>query len=363
MASKRQRGGKWEYVVKRAGVLEKPLYLTFRSEAEGDAYCRNLEALLDRGIVPQEHRTPTRVMTLQELVDTYCRDHVVKQRDIEVLRTVTKASGSVLVSMIDAQWVDGWIEKMKRVENLAPATIRSKVGALARCTDWAQRKKLITLHDQPLRNLPEGYASYTAVDAALSGGAKQDEERDRRLTPDEERAIRTVLQRGVLDRKQRPLVLTEAQDLTNLFDLALETAMRLREMYSLYREQISLQRRTVFLDKTKNGDKRQVPLSSRAVTIVTSQLAIRDSDRLFPWDKGSDKLTSNYLSKLYAEVFEAAGCPDLRFHDLRHEATSRLFERTQLTVEQVMKITGHRSHRMMMRYLNLRGSDLADLLE
>ena len=71
------------------------------------------------------------------------------------------------------------------------------------------------------------------------------------------------------------------------------------------------------------------------------------------------KATSNYLSKLFADVFEAAGCPDLHFHDLRHEATSRLFERTNLAAEKIMKITGHRDHRMFMRYLKLRESDLA----
>ncbi len=68
------------------------------------------------------------------------------------------------------------------------------------------------------------------------------------------------------------------------------------------------------------------------------------------------------FSKLYAGIFGQAGCADLRFHDLRHEATSRLFEKTKLSETQIMKITGHKSHRMMMRYANLRGSDLAEQL-
>jgi integrase len=68
---------------------------------------------------------------------------------------------------------------------------------------------------------------------------------------------------------------------------------------------------------------------------------------------------SDYLTKLYKSIFEVAGCKGLRFHDLRHEATSCLFERTTLGEAQIMKITGHKTHRMMMRYANLRGSDLA----
>lgn len=52
MATKRKRGQAWQYVVKRAGLLARSLYLTFDEEAEGDAYVGRLEALLDRGVVP-----------------------------------------------------------------------------------------------------------------------------------------------------------------------------------------------------------------------------------------------------------------------------------------------------------------------
>ena len=47
-----------------------------------------------------------------------------------------------------------------------------------------------------------------------------------------------------------------------MFDMALETAMRMREIYTLTRDQVSLSKATIFLEKTKNGDKRQVPISS-----------------------------------------------------------------------------------------------------
>lgn len=360
MASKRLRGSKWEYVVKRAGVLDAPLYLTFADEAEGDEYCRKLEMLLDRGIVPTDHRPVSRVTSVSDLVHRYMDEKVVKEKDAAVLRTVERAVGKASLAGIDANWVDGWISDMKRVDKLAPATIRAKVGALARCADWGVRKKLLVLPDNPLRTLPEGYAGYTDDDALLAGIRKEDTERDRRLEPGEEDAIRRVLAVGVLPRKQQPLVLEHGEALTALFDLALESAMRLREMYTLTVDQVHLDKRTVFLDKTKNGDKRAVPLSTVAVHLLTG----RGDAMVFPWwSPGvSLKLTSNYLSKLFASVFEVAGCGDLHFHDLRHEATSRLFERTKLLPEQIMKITGHRSHRMMMRYLNLRGSDLADKL-
>jgi len=59
--------------------------------------------------------------------------------------------------------------------------------------------------------------------------------------------------------RQRPLELRYSEALTLLFDMALESAMRIREMYTLERGQIDLERPTIFLSKTKNGSKRQVP--------------------------------------------------------------------------------------------------------
>lgn len=87
-------------------------------------------------------------------------------------------------------------------------------------------------------------------------------------------------------------------------------------------------------------------------------------DLVFPWWNGDASVkarakVSDYLSKRFIDIFEMAGCPNLKFHDLRHEAVSRLFEKTNLSESQIMKISGHKSHRMMMRYANLRGSDLA----
>ena len=68
MAGKRKRPNGWEYVFKRAGVLDKPLYMTFASEEEGDAYATRLEALLNRGIIPTEHQAENKVTTLDALV-------------------------------------------------------------------------------------------------------------------------------------------------------------------------------------------------------------------------------------------------------------------------------------------------------
>lgn len=184
-----------------------------------------------------------------------------------------------------------------------------------------------------------------------------------------------ILEAGVLPRKLRPRPLDHARALRLLYVLALESAMRLREMFTLTVDQIDLGRRTVFLEKTKNGDKRQVPLSSVAVAELRDYLPQREIPAehnpaaVFPWWDGSMesralKRVSQDLGKTFHNtrspgIFEAAGCVGLCFHDLRHEATSRLFERTTLSETEIMKITGHKSHRMIMRYANLRASNLA----
>ena len=90
-------------------------------------------------------------------------------------------------------------------------------------------------------------------------------------------------------------------------------------------------------------------------------------DLIFPFwngDRATSKLAevTSTQSKKWARVFEHAGCPDIRFHDLRHEATCRFYERTTLGDVLIAKITGHKDLKMLKRYANLRGSDLAGQL-
>ena len=351
MATKRKRRSSWEFVVRRKGLLPKPLYLTFTSEQEGDRYVAKLEALLDRGVVPDEFRRQSGdLVTIEDAVREYL------------------------------EWVEVWVTGLKRERNLSPTTIRHHVGALARCFDWGTRRGVAALAVNPLRQLPKRYATYSDSDAsavrAVEGGVRVDVERDRRLQSDEERLIRATLAGEKPEGRERAFEIRWQGALECLFELALESGMRMREMYTLSKEQVSLSERTVFLEKTKNGDKRQVPLTSVAIKVLRrydKQVAQGkrgmqgfkfDGGLLFPWwtrDPGDDVLrkTTSLLSQQFARVFDAAGCADLRFHDLRHEATSRIFERSQLSDIEISRITGHKDPRVLRRYSNLRGSDLA----
>ena len=378
MAGKRKRkNGTWEYVFKKTGVLEKPLYMTFDTEEEGDAYAERLESYLARGIAPSELTPEVKAFTIRELLNTYESQAHPSAKDIGCFGPILTSRGDTALADINVRWVDTWIREMKLVDGNVPSTIRAKVGALSRACNWGVRKELMTLPDAPFSSLPNGYSQYSDEETRLLGEAKVDTERERRLEDGEHERILAVLESGVLPRDQRPYELPYPKAVRLLYILALESAMRMREMFTLSVSQINMSKKTVFLDKTKNGNKRQVPLSSVARAEIQDYLdhhrvipKEHKSDLVFPWWCGDvEKLASvsDMLSKLFHNdrspgIFDIAKCDGLRFHDLRHEATSRLFERTQLSETQIMKITGHKSHKMMMRYANLRGSDMAEAL-
>ena len=139
----------------------------------------------------------------------------------------------------------------------------------------------------------------------------------------------------------RPLVL-----------FAIETGMRRGEILSLTWENVHLGKRYVHLSDTKNGDSRDVPLSPQALELLGDLPGnIRSDQVVFP-------LHFEALKSSWRRACCRAGISDFRFHDLRHEATSRFFEKG-LNVMEVAAITGHKDLRILQRYTHLRAEDLA----
>jgi integrase len=181
--------------------------------------------------------------------------------------------------------------------------------------------------------------------------------RDRRLLP------------GELD---RIVSASESPVLSSIVQFALETAMRRSEIAGMTWGQVDLKRRTVTLLETKNGEKRIVPLSSEAVRILAGLPRRIDGN---VWGMASDSITQAFIravsraQKAYEKSFEEKRenpdplfLVDLTFHDLRHEATSRFFEKG-LNPMQVAAITGHKTLQMLKRYTHLKAEDLAELLK
>ena len=138
-----------------------------------------------------------------------------------------------------------------------------------------------------------------------------------------------------------------------LVRFAIETAMRQGEMLSLRWEHVDLRTRTAHLEDTKNGEARTVPLSSRAAAVL-EVLPHSIDGRVFP-------ISAQAVKRAWGRACRRAGIEGLHFHDLRHEATSRLAERLPNLIE-LAAVTGHKDPRMLKRYYHPRAADLAKKL-
>lgn len=144
--------------------------------------------------------------------------------------------------------------------------------------------------------------------------------------------------------------------------LAVETCMRQAELAGLEWNRVWLEGDSpyAFLDRTKNDRSRSVPLSTRAVAafreLLPSDGVKPKSGKVFPVE------TPRAFGHAFRDVVKDEEFPDLRWHDLRHEAISRLFERTDLREVEIMSISGHLRHEMVIRYTHIRTRRLAKAL-
>jgi integrase len=134
--------------------------------------------------------------------------------------------------------------------------------------------------------------------------------------------------------------------------------MRFGELVGVTWANVNLEKRTIFLPDTKNGSPRTVPLSTRALNAIQTQPRSIDG-RLFSAKSGS--IRSAYLIALSkAQTMQPDSksfLREFRFHDLRHEAVTRLFEKGLNTFE-VGMVSGHKTLSMLQRYTHLRSEEL-----
>lgn len=138
-----------------------------------------------------------------------------------------------------------------------------------------------------------------------------------------------------------------------LTSFAVETAMRRSEMLELRWSHTHLD--AGYLDLpgsiTQNRKPRLVPLSLRGLRILASQPQTGET---------AFDTNVNTVKQGFKRAFKPAGCVDLRLHDPRHEATSRLFERIDLRETEIGYVTGHTDPRMLQRYCNKRPEEFVD---
>lgn len=138
--------------------------------------------------------------------------------------------------------------------------------------------------------------------------------------------------------------------IAQMFLLSIETGMRQGEMLDLRWPEV--REKSLTLLKTKNGDKREIPLSLKAREIIATRKGV-DPDRVFPVD-------AQYVKSMFCRARNKTPYKDVRFHDARSEAVTRLSRK--LDVLQLAKVIGHRDPRSLMFYYAESADDMADRL-
>ena len=139
----------------------------------------------------------------------------------------------------------------------------------------------------------------------------------------------------------------------SLVSFAIETGMRQGEIAPMRWDHINWQCQTLKIPETKTDTPRTIPLSKKALE------ALRELPRCL--DGVVWGLQPHSISQAFRRACRRVGIENLHFHDLRHEATSRFFEKGLNTME-VSSITGHQDLRMLKRYTHIRAESLVNRL-
>ncbi len=329
MASFIQRrgpGGKrvWQAHIRRRGYPAQ--VRTFDNKTDAQAWAAMIESEIARSVFVS--RSEAEATTLREALDRY---------SVEV--SVNKRSGGREASTI--RW---W--QASPLAGRSMASIRGK-DISAAAADRTVRANTVRIRLALLSHLFNvartawGMESLSnPVELVKGQRPKLPRGRDRRLVSGEEtRLLATAA--------------TYGGEIGPIITWAIETAMRRGEIAAMRWKHIDWKARVLLVPETKAGIPRRVPLSSRAF-MVLGRLVCRIDGQV--WGMKPDS-----ISQAFERICSTAGIEGLTFHDLRHEATSRLFEKG-LNPMQVAAITGHKTLQMLKRYTHLRAEDLVELI-
>lgn len=337
MATIIKRGDlQWQAKIRRKGYPSQSR--TFELKADAEAWARDVEREMDRGAFLD--RTEAEKNTFGEILKRYKREITPSKKSASIeeviidnlLKTdlsklkMTALSGSAL-----AEWRDD------RLGEVSGSTVNREIDVISSVINLARKEWGIHIENPVtlIRRPPKGKA------------------RERRLVVDEEKRLLDALEET--PRREDGTFEKGARNpwLKPVVELAIETAMRRGELLSLEWQHVDLKRAVAHLPDTKNGDARDVPLSKKAVAVL-KKLPRSISGTVFP-------ITANALKKGFERACERAGIENFHFHDLRHEAASRISMRLSNVLE-LSAVTGHRDLRMLKRYYHPKAEDLAKKL-
>lgn len=328
MASITKRAEKWLARVRKAGYP--PVNRTFDSRREAQLWADSVELAMDRGEwSPHDLETEVSAkrMALGEALDQFYQQFIKRKREdprpefLRIERLKKSSLAKFRLSTLRKQHVSAYVQE--RLNAVGPDTVRLELALLSKLYSFA-------ISDWGMETLVNPVKGITKP--------KPSPGRERRLAPGEGGAMIAILN----DRYAAVMC------------WALETAMRRAEIARLQWEDIDFTRRRAIVRKGKNGTRRTVPLSRIALQIL----------ELLPHRSGSVfGVSADNISQEWIRGRDQAGIEGLHFHDLRHEAISRLFENTDLDLMEIRVISGHESLSMLARYTHLRAANLAERLD
>ncbi|HTM88400.1 MAG TPA: site-specific integrase, partial [Terriglobales bacterium] len=133
------------------------------------------------------------------------------------------------------------------------------------------------------------------------------------------------------------------------FEIAINTGMRLSEQYTLERVNVSLERKSVTVQQSKNGTARHIPLNARALAALKWVLESHSAAQVFPHHANA---TKGHAPRWFGSAVEKAGITPITWHGLRHTFASRLVM-AGVDIRTVQELMGHKSILMTMRYAHL----------
>ncbi len=334
MASIRKRRGPQDRTVWQAQVIRlgfKPQYRTFDSKGEAEAWARRVEGEMDAG--SWRDRSEGDRTSIATALERYILE-IIPHRADSVRKGETNRArqlqrgplARVSLSRLTGKDVADFIRWRER-GGAGANTIRHDLNTISHLFTVAT-----TAWGMPYLTNPVPFAK--AARPRIPPG------RERRLAGDEEARLLTA----------------SSPEFGAVIRFALATAMRRGEIAGLRWEQVELKRRCLTLgaSATKTRTARTVPLSPAALDVLRT-IPRRLDGSVFG-------LSVNAISLAWKRATRKAGVQGLTFHDLRHEAISRLFEDTDLDVMEIRAISGHKTLQMLARYTHLRTHRLADRL-
>ncbi len=337
-------GGKrvWQALIRRRGYPQQTR--TFSGKALAEAWARQIESEMERGVFVS--RSEAESTTLAEILDRYEKEVTPRKRgkgEDSIIRWWRASPlGSRTMASIRSKDVAD-VVKRKEDEGVGPRTVFGHLALLTHVFNLARKEWGMESLSNP---------------AECVRRPRQPQARERRLVDDEESRI--------LDAAK-----TYGGEIRHIIRWAVETAMRRGEIAEMRWEHLNKKNSVLLIPQTKNGTPRRVPLSSRAFTVLDA-LPRRIDGRV--WSMRPDSISQAFervvtaARTAYEQECKKAGrepdkklLKDLRFHDLRHEATSRLFEKG-LNPMEAAAITGHKTLQMLKRYTHLRAEDLVERL-